>query len=87
MKQEYPENAVITVKIPEIGLETDVRLASDAPFHNWLPELVQLLNNHFGTNLDPKKVRAVCKGTELQANDTPAKLGIWDGSVLKLEEV
>lgn len=86
MQQNYPENVIVTVHLKRLNLEADVRLPADSVFENWLPELTWVLNQHRGTYLDPRALTVSYNGRELQSNDTLASLGIWDGSVLWLEE-
>lgn len=86
MQQNYPENVIVTVRLKRLNLEADVRLSTESVFENWLPELVEVLNQYRKTDLDPHTLAVSYSGQKLQASDTLASLGIWDGSVLWLEE-
>ena len=86
MQQNYPENIIVTVRMRIPNLEADVRLPADGAFENWLPELIWILNQYRKTNFDPRTLTVSYNGRKLQANDTLASLGAWDGSVLWLEE-
>lgn len=86
MKQNYPENVIVTVRSRSFDLEEDVRLPADSVFENWLPELTWVLNQYRRTYLDPYALAVSYNGRKLQSNDTLASLGAWDGSVLWLEE-
>ena len=86
MQPNYPENVIVTVRMNARDLEEDVRLAADALFEHWLPELVGVLNQWCKAELDPRKLIVRYNGKMLQPNDTLASLGAWDGSVLQLEE-
>ena len=86
MQQNYPENIIVTVRLKLLNLEADVRLPSDSPFETWQPELIGVLNQYRGTYLNPVAVSVCYNGRELRAEDTLASLGIWDGSILCLEE-
>lgn len=86
MKQNYPENVIVTVRSRSFNLEEDVRLPADSLFENWLPELTWVLNQYRRTYLNPQTLIVSYNGRKLQANDTLASLGAWDGSVLWLEK-
>ena len=86
MQQNYPENVIVTVRMKSLDLEADVRLPADSVFENWLPELIWVLNQYRSTYLDPRTLTVSNNGRKLQSNDSLASLGIWDGSVLLLEE-
>ena len=86
MQQNYPENVIVTIRSRSLNLEEDVRLPADSVFENWLPELIWILNQYRKTNFDPRTLTVSYNGRKLQANDTLASLGAWDGSVLLLEE-
>ena len=86
MQQNYPENVIVTVRMKSLDLEADVRLPADSVFENWLPELTWVLNQYRGTYLAPRTLVVSYNGRELETNDSLASLGIWDGSVLMLEE-
>ncbi len=86
MKQEYPENVIVTVRLKGQNVEADIRLPTDSLFSHWLPELVAVLNQYCRTNLAARTLTVSYNGRELRSNDTLASLGAWDGSVLWLEE-
>lgn len=86
MQQNYPENVIVTIRSRSFNLEEDVRLPADSMFENWLPELTWVLNQYRRTSLAPHLLTVSYNGRKLQANDTLASLGAWDGSVLLLEE-
>ena len=86
MQQNYPENVIVTVRMKSLNLEADVRLPADSVFENWLPELTWVLNQYRRTYFDPQTLAVFHNGRELQSDDSLASLGIWDGSVLWLEE-
>ena len=86
MQPNYPENVIVTVRSRSLNLEEDVRLPADGLFENWLPELAWVLNRYRRTYLDPHALAVSYNGRRLKPNDTLASLGIWDGSVLWLEE-
>ena len=74
MKQNYPENVIVTIRSRSFNLEEDVRLPADSVFE------------YRRTYLDPYALAVSYNGRKLQSNDTLASLGAWDGSVLWLEE-
>ena len=86
MQPNYPENVIVTVCLKKRNLEADIRLSTDGTFANWLPELTWVLNKYRGMQLEPGKLTVSYEGKILQSNDTLASLGVWDGSVLWLEE-
>lgn len=86
MQQNYLENVIVTVRMKSLNLEADVRLPTDSVFENWLPELTWILNQYRGTYLDPRTLVVSHNERVLEPNDSLASLGIWDGSVLLLEE-
>lgn len=85
MKQDYPENVIVTIRTKKPKREMDVRLPSDGMFQNWIQELISILNKYYEAQLDPCRVSVFYNGRKLQPTDTLASLGAWDGSILQLE--
>ena len=82
-----PESFIVTLRTPTGGFEGDYELPADLPVERLsqllLESLVQQQPRRFGSW---KGLSLAWNGQKLRDGDTLSARGIWDGSILTIEE-
>lgn len=77
------DSVIVTLKWPNMAIETDIRCPANKPVDKLCVEILVLLREQYQGRLDAiNSIKLQFNGKELLGDQTFASCGIWDGSYI-----